>query len=950
MAIKNGEELKPENLSQESQKAMQDAQREGRRAVGLERRPGEGGHSGSSLDRSTALGYNSGPGSRSLDSETDSETQRERSTGPFDRKGLADEENYNDLSDYGHGGDARRPDYDDLTKDDDYDDYDGSSSSGGSADGYKPGPDQDGYQYNGLYENGLDGPSRGINPLGGRGLKKDEEDPEKDPDKDPDKDPEKEPGTGEDKPNGDGDTEVKPDPDQVNKAEGDAAKEGMSDEDIDRAKEAAQGYNDKQKEKSPEEALDDQIEENNRKAAEQAEREKQKKDAEKGDEDKKSDDDEDKEKKKKSEEEKAKDEGTAAAGAAMGSNPSAMQGQLGNGYGNQNQQNKMDEINRRNLEHNNQVKKGQDEDRYGTPKGEPPKANKVEPEGDGKAEGKGEGKTTKNGEGKAEPGKKKHGFMGKAANVIDKTKKVDDWIHNPARMGMEEIKNAILHWLLSHPLVLCGVIFGIFFIFALLFVVLNQDADSSSRGRSTFSGSGCVYTNLKGITTSGTVDLANIKVELINCDGKQSDYKVIEYVDFEKYTVGVALAEVSFSKNQEYFKAQIVAARGFALTRNSHMCPSRPDNCFYGYNAQTKTIRMRGCTNDQVYCDYDKDCMHYKRSGKPTIYGPEADTVSGATVWKPKLSESTKTAVLAAADEVKGKVLVDNEGNVVYTNFVNTDQNQWYAMAQQGMKWDEILIKHYASSGASSYQSAKCGTGWGDDTGQTGSISYGNYSLDSTGDEVLLERLDGFLQKNGTSLEAFNALIEKNVNDAGYATRAGVVAAAVTLIGELGDQYNVKISYYLGGGHADGVAVGALGYWGGPTEDRPNGRTCKWSNAGKRYDACGLDCSGFVPWAFKTGGFNMGQNVAHKFQYIAGAEKVSLNANQAVVQAGDLLESNQHVILVIGVDEGAKQYICAESSRVFEGLVFSRRSFSESGYWGVKMDGYYANSANVRSK
>ena len=153
MAIKNGEELKPENLSQESQKAMQDAQREGRRAVGLERRPGEGGHSGSSLDKNTALGYNNGPSKKTIDSETESDRQNERSTGPFDRKGLADGENYNDLSDYGHGGDARRPDYDELSKDDDHDyGYDNSESGGGGADGYKPGPDKDGYQYNGLYE------------------------------------------------------------------------------------------------------------------------------------------------------------------------------------------------------------------------------------------------------------------------------------------------------------------------------------------------------------------------------------------------------------------------------------------------------------------------------------------------------------------------------------------------------------------------------------------------------------------------------------------------------------------------------------------------------------------------------------------------------------------------------------------------------------------------------
>ena len=620
------------------------------------------------------------------------------------------------------------------------------------------------------------------------------------------------------------------------------------------------------------------------------------------------------------------------------------QSQIGNGYNNPTQQSKMDEINRRNLEHNNQVNAEKNQDRFGTQKGEQPK--EVTPKGDGKAEGKGKGTTTKNGEGKAEPGKKKHGFMGKAKNTIEKAKNADEWMKNPGRMSEDAIKDFLTGLLLRHPFLLIAIIFAIFFIMVIFYILL-LGGEGSNGSRSTFSGAGCNYTNLKGITTSGTVDLTGIKVELVNCDAKQDNYTVLEYVDFEKYTTGVALAEVSFSKNQEYFKAQIVAARGFALTRNQHMCPSRPDNCFYGYNPQTKTLRMRACTNDQVYCDYDKDCYRYVRSGKPALYGPEAEKVGGAYIWKHKLDDSTKSAVLAAADEVKGKVLVDKDGNVVYTNFVNTDQNQWYEMAQQGMKWDEILIKHYSSSGASSYSTAECNESTSD-SGQTGSISYGDYSLSSDGTEVLLERLDGYLQKQGTTLEAFNALIDKNVEDAGFGTRAGVVAAAVTLVGELADQYHIKIPYYYGGGHHDGVKIGAVGYWGGATED--DGHVCKWSAHGKRYDVCGLDCSGFVPWAFKTGGFNMGTNYASKFQYLKGAQKVSLNANSAVVQPGDLLESSQHVILVIGIDEGAKQYVCAEASSMFEGVSFTRRSFTESGYWGVKMDGYYSNSANIRSK
>ena len=423
MAIERKGESKVEDLSQESKKAMQDAQREGRPAAGIEIRPGGGGPAGrSGLNKNTALGYN--PNGRSDDLERD-EGLGSETKAPERRGADTDGANYSDLSDYEHGGGARRNDFDDLRKDDE-----GSDSS---FDGDIKPSSGSGYQYNGIYENGLDGPSGGINPLGRNSELKKEEKEEEDPDKDPEKDPNENPENP-DEPHGEGgNTGEDPDKAEADKelldqSKKDAEAAGLSSDDIDHSMEAAKGYDEKQQQnKDPEEALNEQMQENEEKNQEKLEREKEKADAAEKEEEEK--------KKKKDEEEKAKDEGTAVAGGALASNPSALQGnQFGNGYGNPNQQNKMDEINRRNLEHNQQMNKGNDEDRFGTPKGEPPKANKVEPTGDGKAEGKGKGETKKNGEGKAEPGKKKNNFMGKAKNTIDKAKNVDEWIHNPGRM------------------------------------------------------------------------------------------------------------------------------------------------------------------------------------------------------------------------------------------------------------------------------------------------------------------------------------------------------------------------------------------------------------------------------------------------------------------------------------------------------------------------------------
>lgn len=510
-----------------------------------------------------------------------------------------------------------------------------------------------------------------------------------------------------------------------------------------------------------------------------------------------------------------------------------------------------------------------------------------------------------------------------------KTKDVNEGGGDPNREEkggafLQGLGNYLKGFLLRHPFLIIVIILLIFF----LIIVLLSDSDVRNNSGNLH----CSY-DLSGIVSSGSVQLDNLQVELINCDGNAKDYTVLETIDFDKYVVGVALAEVSWhAQYPDYFKAQIVAARGFALRRNSSMCPSNPDNCFFGYNAETGKIRMRACTNDQVYCDIDKPCYKVSRSGKPTIYGPEAEGMAGATVWKGQLNEATKAQILAAAEEVKGKVLIDSSGNVVYTNYINTDQNNWYKLATEGKDYEQILVEHYSSSNATGMSSGTCSN--------YGNIDYGNYELSSEGDTILNERLDKFLESKGTSLEEFNKLIASNVEKNGYGTRAGVVAAAVTLIAELGNNYNVKVPYFLSGGHHDGVKTGAVGYWGSGYED--DGRKCVYSGYGNIYTVCGLDCSGFVPWAIKNGGFQVGVNLAGNFQNLSGAQKVSLDSGSPVLQPGDLLESEGHIVLVVGIDENTHQYICAEASGKNSGVLFTRRPYSGgSGYWGVKMDGYY---------
>lgn len=217
--------------------------------------------------------------------------------------------------------------------------------------------------------------------------------------------------------------------------------------------------------------------------------------------------------------------------------------------------------------------------------------------------------------------------------------------------------------------------------------------------------------------------------------------------------------------------------------------------------------------------------------------------------------------------------------------------------------------------------------------GGSGNINYGDYVLSSDGHEILHQPLDEFLSSKGTSLEAFNNLIASNVEENGYGTRAGVVTAVVTLIAELGNNYNVKVPYFWGGGHGI-MATGAEGNWGSTQ--------CHTYANGQSYNYCGLDCSGFVTWAIYNGGFSITPLVTGGFQSLPGAEKVSLT-NSAVLQPGDLLESSGHVILIVDVDDN--NYICAEAAGNETGVLFSTHPFNASGYWGVNMEGFYNTRA-----
>ncbi len=173
-----------------------------------------------------------------------------------------------------------------------------------------------------------------------------------------------------------------------------------------------------------------------------------------------------------------------------------------------------------------------------------------------------------------------------------------------------------------------------------------------------------------------------IKVRLYKNDRFELVYSDDRLIDFDKYILGVAYQEVgggTDSVSEQVFKTQAIAARSYALTRGSGMdAQALKITVENGYIV----VNIRQTTSDQAYCDPD--------------LGYYAGQLNNCSSGHPKLSADSP--LRKWAKEVEGLVLVNSKGNIVYTPYINDDQNQWRSMANNGMKYDEILIKHYDSA------------------------------------------------------------------------------------------------------------------------------------------------------------------------------------------------------------------------------------------------------------
>ena len=244
----------------------------------------------------------------------------------------------------------------------------------------------------------------------------------------------------------------------------------------------------------------------------------------------------------------------------------------------------------------------------------------------------------------------------------------------------------------------------------------------------------CVY-DIKGfrIPGSGTytkaLQISNLMVRLMQCGGKYGNGNYTTPIDqdlvpFEEYVAGVAYAEVGPSANMEVLKAQMVAARSFALARPTAMGNAR------GLKLEQENgqwiLQISSCVADQVFCNINEGCTYMGGGDGQGGYVVSGHVSGGKKQRDPLPAEHP---LRTAAAETQGEVLVDDKGYIISAGYTSTEQNKFMDLAKQGLNYKQILLQVYntgsRASGAKDIQKMSCNSG---NSSSCGMVSTGPFA------------------------------------------------------------------------------------------------------------------------------------------------------------------------------------------------------------------------------
>ena len=394
----------------------------------------------------------------------------------------------------------------------------------------------------------------------------------------------------------------------------------------------------------------------------------------------------------------------------------------------------------------------------------------------------------------------------------------------------------------------------------------------------------------------------------------------------EEYVAGVVGGEVGMFNSSEVYKAFAISARTYFLTAENN-CSIESSDKYKVFKEENITDATRAAAEetkgkvllrdkDIFQTEYDAFACIDKDNDYYTIAQQEQKIP--ITWMNSHINVNSVPDWFICDGTIRG-----NHGRGM------SQYGSLYLAEEKGYTYDEILAFYY-----------------GDDvTISSGYLtSIAGLEVKNTTSATNLDRpLGEFLNENGASIDDMNAFIKESVESAGKGTRAGVVAAAVSQINYLYDNFNVNIPYYWGGAYTGYGVYDSLGAI-------TSGST---SNSGKTYIRKGFDCSGFVSWAIKNGGYKFGRYTTRGFHNAFSGDSCNITDQNCIGQPGDLINSQTcHVQMIVAVDETSGKYMIAESTGsmgvvMHEWNMHSQNCGRSNETRILHMDSFYDNPNNV---
>jgi len=416
------------------------------------------------------------------------------------------------------------------------------------------------------------------------------------------------------------------------------------------------------------------------------------------------------------------------------------------------------------------------------------------------------------------------------------------------------------------------------------------------------------------------------------------------------YVAGVVYAEVGGAHNLEVYKTFAIAARTFGLKHASEDCtiegsPRRQafkditdkpnEYAEMIYEAVEATEGQVLLSNGDLYsvqydafCYIDKDDNYYtlsQKNQKIPVDWVESDIGSNEYTNCPcNLNDESMTECW------DGKTWKDGGHGRGMSQY-----GSYYLARELDYTYDQILNYYYGDDEITISTNSFMG-------GIEGITSIAGLEIkDTTNASYLKQPITEFLSSKGSSLDDLNTFIHDSVVDQGAGTRAGVVTAAVSMINYLYDNFNVRLPYYWGGSSESIGLPSTFGTY----------RPSSVSRGGGVNYYRSFDCSGFVSWVIKNGGYNFSRISTSGFDSRFSQNSCNITDSNCVGQPGDLINSrNGHVELIIAVDQENGKYFIAHSGG--PGVVMMERNMhSGNGSNSVTkilfMEEFYSNPLNV---